>query len=169
MKVWTPGLHGFRSKHMHSQRSMIPPHIELCSISRSERSNRDERLQLTNRLVALCRSFSTFGYSLSELKWVEEGRALYLDPSPVEPFKELRRALQERLTIDNDHRETYPIRMTLAIDSDLGEYQLKEEFHLMNGDLLPLKFRATELELYAKRDDDWLLRETIPLRESEDN
>lgn len=169
MKVWTLGLHGFRSKHMLSPRSMIPPHIELCSISRSHRANPEERLQFANRLMKLCRSLSTFDYSLSSLRWMEQQKELYLEPDPVQPFIELRKALQAALGLENDIREARRMRLTLAIDSELGEYELMEQFRLMNGDLLPLRCRATELEVYSKRNGDWLLREAIPFRESEDN
>ena len=165
MKVWTPGLHGFRSKHMHSSKAMIPAHLELCSISR----NSEERLQLTNRLVTLCRSLSTFGYTLSRLNWDEALKALYLEPDPVEPFFELRKALMDALGIEPDIRDLHLMRLTLALRSELGEYELLEAFHLLSGDLLPLKCRATELEIYTKRKGDWLLREAIPFRESEDN
>ena len=169
MKVWTPGLHGFRSKNMHSSRVMIPAHIELCSVMRSDRVKLEERLQLTNRLVKLCRSLSTFGYSLSCLKWDELQKALYLEPDSLEPFFKLRRSLQQALGIEPDIREVHRMRLTLAMGSELGEYKLVEAFHLLNGDLLPLKCRATELEIYTKRNGDWLLREAIPFRESEDN
>lgn len=169
MKVWTPGLHGFRSKHMHSSRAMIPAHIELCSVTRSERSNPEERLQLTNRLVKLCRSLSTFSYSLSHLKWDELKKTLYLEPDASERFFELRKSLLESLGIELEIREVHRMRLMLAVDSELGEYQLVEEFHLLNGELLPLKCRATELEIYSNRNGDWLQREAIPFRESEDN
>lgn len=169
MKVWTPGLHGFRSKHMRSSRSMIPAHIELCSVSGSERVNPEERLQLTNRLVTLCRSLTTFDYCLSRLKWIEERKLLCLEPDPVEPFIALRRALRETLGLENDVRQVHRMRLALGVNSELGEYQLVEEFRLMNGTLLPLKCRATELEVYSKRDGDWLLREAIPFREAEHN
>ena len=65
MKVWTPGLHAFRSKHLHSNRALIPPHVELLSISGEERGVAEDRILLGNRLTALCQSFSTFGYSLT--------------------------------------------------------------------------------------------------------
>ncbi len=169
MKVWTPGLHGFRSKHMHSARAMMPAHIRLFALSRSDRENPEERLRSTNRLNVLCQSISTFSYSLSKLGWIEDGKILYLEPEPVEPFVELREAIREKLELEKDYRDVHKMRLALAIGSELSQYALVEEFQMMVGDLLPLKCRATELEIYRRNKGDWLLSESIPFRESGEN
>lgn len=169
MKVWTPGLHAFRSKRLLAPKAMMPPHIELCSAEQSLRAEGEERIGLSNRLMALCQTRFTFGYGLSRLVWEEETRRLSLEPDPLSPFWELRASLLEALSIEEDPRKRHRIRLPLAQGSELSEYALREEFDSMCGDLLPLRCRATELEIYSQRDADWLLRESYSLRESERN
>ncbi|OUW17237.1 MAG: hypothetical protein CBD18_05120 [Opitutales bacterium TMED158] len=169
MKVWTPGLHGFRAKRLLTSRAMIPPHIELCSVARYGRGQLEERMGLSNRLAALRRSYATFSYRLASLEWQERERALCLYPEPLEPFQALREALMNILSIDEDPRSSHRMRLILAQSSDQSEYALREEFELMTGELVPLQCRATELEVYAKRSGDWLLRESHSLKESERN
>ena len=169
MKVWTPGLHGFRSKRLLSSRAMIPAHIELCSFEGSAGMEGEGRINLSNRLLSLCQSRSTFSYRLSKLMWEENAQRLSLEPEPLQAFYDLREALLEVLSLEEDPRNPHRMNLVVAQRSALSEYALREEFELMTGELLPLQCRATELEVYTRRNGDWLLRESFSLRESERN
>lgn len=169
MKLWTPGLHGFRSKRLPSPMSMLPAQIPLCMLSDDRFANAEERLRLTNQLRVVCHSHSTFSYSFEELEWEEARKILFLAPEPMTLFADLKMKIREALDLEDDYRDAQKPRLVLAAESELSEYELKEEFYLMNGDLLPFRCRATELEVYWKKNADWLLCESIPFRESEAN
>ncbi len=169
MKLWTPGLYGFRSKYLKSERSMIPAHIELCSVGESTRFERADPINVSERLRELRRQFSTFEYTLSELGWDEESKELYLEPEPSERFTELRDLILESFGLGSVSRRNSRMRLVLADRCDCDAYLLKEAFEHINGGLLPLRCRATEIEVYRFQEGDWLLRESVSLQESEDN
>ncbi len=148
---------------------MIPAHIELCTIDRSSRIAGDEIVGLSECLTGLQNACSTFEYKFTELNWDENSKELYLDPVPCEPFAALRSLVFTSLGLLEPTRQLLPMRLLLADKEDGDAYLLKEDLTLMNGGLLPLRCRATEIEVYFFQSGNWLLRESIPFQESEDN
>ncbi len=169
MKVWTPGLHGFRAKYLQSSQVMIPPHLPILKISERDRFSSVQLWQLTDLLNEISHELVAFSYTLSRLIWEEEIRSLSLAPMVADSFVTLRNRIQNELNLEWNCRDVYKPRLLLAVNRDESQYELEEAFHLINGDSFSVSCRATEMELYRKQSGDWLLREVIPMQESEEN
>lgn len=170
MKVWTPGLHGFRAKFLQSPKAMIPPHIPVVEWTEMDRVRGVAAKRLAETLLEIGPELSAFPYTLSHLVWDDAACTLSLGPCSAESFQSLKRCIQKKLGIPINYRDPYEPLLLLAANSGSSkQYELEEAFRLMNGDSFSLACRATELEIYRKRSGDWLLREVVPMRESEEN
>lgn len=169
MKVWTPGLHGFRAKYLQSPRAMIPPHLPVLELSGTDRFSGFETRRMADVLHGFSSDFSAFSYALSRLIWKEESQSLGLGPRVADSFESVRSRIQKELNIETHYRENYEPRLLLAANCGKSQYELEEAFRLMNGDSFSISCRATEMEIYRKQSGDWLLREVIPMQESEEN
>jgi len=170
MKVWTPGLHGFRAKYLQSSKVMIPPHIPVFEWTEKDRGRSVAAKWLAETLLEIGQDLAAFSYTLSRLVWEDASCTLSLGPSSTESFLALRRCIQKKLGFETNYREQYePLLLLAANNGSNNQYELEEAFRMMNGDSFSLTCRATELEIYRKRSGDWLLREVVPMRESEEN
>ncbi len=170
MKVWTPGLHGFRAKYLQSPRAMIPPHLLILELSVEDRFSGFETRRLADLIQGFSHELSAFSYSLSRLDWNEETQSLGLGPRNIDGFEAVRKRIQNGLNLENSYRDKgYQPRLLLAANCSKSEYELEEAFRLMNGDSFSISCRATEIELYRKQTGDWLLQESVPLQESKEN
>lgn len=170
MKVWTPGLHGFRAKYLQSPRAMIPPHLLILELSGTDRFSGYETRRLADFIQGCSHELSAFSYTLSRLDWDEETQSLGLGPRNADGFESIRKRVQKGLNLERNHRDKgYQPRLLLAANCSKSQYELEEAFRLMNGDSFSISCRATEIELYRKQAGDWLLQEAVPLQESKEN
>lgn len=169
MKVWTPGLHGFRAKRLDAGQVMIPPHIPILELDKSNRASRDNAGLVVEKLLAMSHTVSAFSYTLSALHWDESEKRFSILPDAADKFEALRMRIQDLLGNERDFRERYQPSLLLASGNSKSPYELEEEFHLMNGDSFSLNCRATEMEVYRFQAGNWLLSAEIPIAESAEN
>jgi 2'-5' RNA ligase len=141
----------------------VPPHITiLVPLVAAAAVDAD----LLTRLRTLFAPIRPFDY---ELATVESFPAVvWLAPEPAAPFKELiartREAFPEHPPYGDSTLEPVP-HCTIGVDDDPTRVAaMLDEVRQALGPRLPIRCRATSIDLLQQRDDQsWLLRERFPL------
>ena len=152
----------FRVRHLHRPGVTMPTHITLHAPFKYGEELDEEVLY---KLAKLFSTYPPFKFSLSSTDRFADKGILYLVPEPAEPFHVLSQSIQARFP---DTPPDYPdsvMHLTLGL-SKTGEVgSIEEEFHREYGSRLPIEATATEVSIFEKHSDIWVLHTTFALSE----
>ena len=141
----------------------VPPHITIL-VPLVPAAAIDANL--LTRLRALFDPVRPFDYELATVEWFPA--VVWLAPDPAAPFHELivrtRDAFPEYPPYGDPTLEPVP-HCTIGVDDDPTRIaEMLAELRQALGPSLPIRCRATSVDLLEQREDEsWLLRERFPL------
>lgn len=150
----------FRQVHLDRPGVTMPPHVTLFAPFVSMNKIGEG---VGSRLAEIIAENEPFGFNLARTAHFSETGVLYLEPTPDERFKELRKTIMQILPLAPEDLRPFVPHLTLAVTAPADLEDLEQLFLKSYGKRLPIEAKATKISLYGRHDNTWHKIKTFPL------